>query len=50
MNWVQDPQGITWETFHTLGEVPVSGDGAGRAIGKAGHQGCLLPAGVKGIR
>lgn len=26
--WVQDPQGIAWETFHTLGEVPVFGDGS----------------------
>lgn len=25
--WVQDPQGIAWEAFHTLGEVPVFGDG-----------------------
>lgn len=26
--WVQDPQGIAWEAFHTLGEVPVFGDGS----------------------
>lgn len=25
--WVQDPQGVAWEAFHTLGEVPVFGDG-----------------------
>jgi len=25
--WVQDPQGIAWEAFHTLGEIPVFGDG-----------------------
>ncbi len=25
--WVQDPQGIAWETFHTLGTVPTFGDG-----------------------
>lgn len=23
--WVQDPQGIAWETFHTLGDIPVFG-------------------------
>jgi catechol 2,3-dioxygenase-like lactoylglutathione lyase family enzyme len=23
--WVQDPQGIAWETFHTLGSIPVFG-------------------------
>lgn len=26
--WVQDPQGIAWEAFHTLEEIPVFGDGA----------------------
>lgn len=29
--WVTDPQGIAWETFHTLGEVPVYGDETGAA-------------------
>ncbi|MBV8211221.1 MAG: VOC family protein [Burkholderiaceae bacterium] len=23
--WVQDPQGVAWETFHTLGSIPVYG-------------------------
>lgn len=23
--WVQDPQGVAWETFQTLGEIPVFG-------------------------
>lgn len=23
--WTTDPQGIAWETFHTLGEIPVFG-------------------------
>ncbi len=22
--WAQDPQGLTWETFHTTGEIPVA--------------------------
>jgi catechol 2,3-dioxygenase-like lactoylglutathione lyase family enzyme len=26
--WTTDPQGIAWETFHTLGEVPVFGTDA----------------------
>lgn len=26
--WVQDPQGIAWEAFQTLGDIPVFGDGA----------------------
>ena len=25
-HWVQDPQGIAWETFHTLGSIPVFGE------------------------
>lgn len=29
--WVEDPQGIAWETFHTLGSIPVYGDHAGAA-------------------
>jgi catechol 2,3-dioxygenase-like lactoylglutathione lyase family enzyme len=29
--WVQDPQGIAWETFHTLGDIPVCGEHANTA-------------------
>jgi catechol 2,3-dioxygenase-like lactoylglutathione lyase family enzyme len=25
-HWVQDPQGIAWETFHTLGAIPIFGE------------------------
>ena len=25
-HWVQDPQGIAWETFHTLSSIPVFGE------------------------
>ncbi|MGH7796244.1 MAG: ArsI/CadI family heavy metal resistance metalloenzyme [Candidatus Binatia bacterium] len=28
--WITDPQGIAWETFHTLDAIPIYGD-AGRA-------------------
>ena len=24
-HWVQDPQGIAWETFHTLSDIPMFG-------------------------
>lgn len=27
-HWVTDPQGIAWEHFHSLGNVPVYGDGS----------------------
>jgi hypothetical protein len=26
-HWVTDPQGIAWEHFHTLGDIPVFSDG-----------------------
>ncbi len=26
--WTNDPQGIAWETFHTLGSIPVFGEAA----------------------
>lgn len=26
-HWVTDPQGIAWEHFHTLGEIPVFSQG-----------------------
>jgi catechol 2,3-dioxygenase-like lactoylglutathione lyase family enzyme len=29
--WVQDPQGLAWETFHTLGDIPVFGEPAAPA-------------------
>ena len=39
--WVQDPQGIAWETFHTLGEIPVFGEHA--ASEKPARAGCCAP-------
>ncbi|TFY98179.1 ArsI/CadI family heavy metal resistance metalloenzyme [Ramlibacter humi] len=41
-HWVTDPQGIAWEHFHTLGDVPVYGDGGRQAAGAA----CCTPAQV----
>jgi len=26
--WIEDPQGVAWETFHTLGDIPVFGNDA----------------------
>src|SRR6202790_3680886 len=28
-SWIDDPAGISWETFHTTGESTVYGDGSG---------------------
>lgn len=37
--WLQDPQGIAWENFHTLGSVPVFG-GAGPELLRQGGNSC----------
>ena len=43
--WVQDPQGIAWESFHSLGEAPMFGgttdqDEAGSACCAPNVSGC----------
>lgn len=43
--WVQDPQGLAWETFHTLGDIPVFGsDSRGEATAAA--TACCVPDGA----
>lgn len=37
--WVTDPSGIAWETFHSLGTVPVYGEDAQAAK----ESGCCIP-------
>ncbi|WP_354676583.1 ArsI/CadI family heavy metal resistance metalloenzyme [Cupriavidus plantarum] len=44
--WVTDPQGIAWEHFHTLGEVPVYGES--RKIDAAQESACCAPRAPKG--
>ena len=39
--WVTDPQGVAWETFHSLGAIPVYGDGIGNAQTEA--RACCAP-------
>ena len=29
--WIEDPQGVAWETFHTLGDIPLFGKDATQA-------------------
>jgi catechol 2,3-dioxygenase-like lactoylglutathione lyase family enzyme len=36
--WVQDPQGVAWETFHTLAGIPVYGQPAAELEGA-----CCVP-------
>jgi hypothetical protein len=38
--WVNDPQGIAWETFHTLDSIPVFG---AAEDGNADEAGCCIP-------
>lgn len=46
--WVTDPQGIAWETWHSLGSVPMFGDDheAVKALSEA--SGCCAPAATVG--
>lgn len=40
--WVLDPQGLAWEHFHTLGEVPIFGEDS--AISHdGGQEKCCIP-------
>ena len=38
--WIEDPQGVAWETYHTLGSVPVYGENAERVAKDA----CCVPS------
>jgi hypothetical protein len=40
--WIQDPQGIAWETFHTLGGIPVYGQDNG-PIALPSEGACCVP-------
>src|SRR5947208_11010152 len=42
--WVTDPQGVAWETFHTLDSVPVYGSEAETNVCGAGTSACCATA------
>jgi catechol 2,3-dioxygenase-like lactoylglutathione lyase family enzyme len=44
--WVEDPQGIAWETWHTLEEVPMYGSGTRPAASEGKEVACCAPAHV----
>lgn len=51
--WVQDPAGIAWETFHTLGTVPVFGEAekrAGQGLKSIPVQAACCPPGFSGAK
>ncbi len=46
-SWIDDPSGISWETFHTTGENTEYGDGSGEREARIAHpkssQSCCAP-------
>ena len=38
--WIEDPQGVAWETFHTLSAIPIFGEGTERTQAK---EACCIP-------
>jgi len=43
--WIEDPQGVAWETFHTLGTVPVYGEETRAEASEGGA--CCIPLAKK---
>ena len=37
-SWIDDPAGISWETFHTMGESTVYGDSSGENQARVAHE------------
>jgi len=46
-HWVTDPQGIAWEHFHTLGNIPVFHEAA-PAVATSEPAACCAPAAPRG--
>jgi hypothetical protein len=43
-SWIDDPAGISWETFHTTGENTDYGDGSGERAARVAHEkSCCAP-------
>src|SRR5215470_12231451 len=44
-SWIDDPAGISWETFLTTGEITDYGDGSGERLARIAHEkSCCMPA------
>jgi hypothetical protein len=44
-SWIEDPSGISWETFLTTGEITDYGDGSGERAARLAHEkSCCAPA------
>jgi lactoylglutathione lyase len=46
-HWITDPQGVAWEHFHTLGDIPVFSERAAAAP-DANASACCAPAAPRG--
>ncbi|MBN8225198.1 MAG: glyoxalase/bleomycin resistance/dioxygenase family protein [Xanthomonadales bacterium] len=42
-HWLEDPQGIVWEAFHTMGDIPVYGGSRDGKDTQAQAQACCAP-------
>jgi catechol 2,3-dioxygenase-like lactoylglutathione lyase family enzyme len=45
--WVTDPQGVAWETYHTLTSIPTFGGESSSACGSAAQRSCCVPAAIE---
>ena len=46
-SWIDDPAGISWETFLTSGENTDYGDGSGERVARVAHEkSCCAPAAI----
>ena len=43
-HWITDPQGIAWEHFHTLGNIPVFNEAPANPTGSGQPSACCAPA------
>jgi hypothetical protein len=49
-HWVTDPQGIAWEHFHTLGNIPVFNEREAAVPAQVGQATCCTPGQPTGSR
>jgi hypothetical protein len=49
-SWIDDPAGISWETFHTTGKSIDYGDGTGERVARVAHtKACCAPQASAGV-
>jgi len=47
-HWVTDPQGIAWEHFHTMGNIPLFSEEQPKAEAAPSDSACCAPRPVRG--